>query len=142
MIQSPIGRFFFDNHWNLGFIDSIEDVMEGRPYRVHWMKHHYRNRWFADPFILSVTEDRIFVLVEEFLDSIKRGRISLLEIQKEDYSLQNITPCLELPTHLSFPAILRDGNRIWVYPENSASDCLSMYELSQENKFPSTEVTM
>lgn len=134
MIQSPIGRFFFDNRWNLGFIDSLEDVMECRPYSVHWMKHYYRNRWFADPFILRVTNDKIYVLVEEFLDSIQRGRISLLEVCKRDYSLLKITPCLELPTHLSFPAILRDGNRIWVYPENSAAGSLSMYELSQENK--------
>lgn len=140
MIQSPIGRFFFDNRWNLGFIDSIDDVMENKPYRVHWMKHSYNNRWFADPFILSVSEDKIFVLVEEFLDSIQRGRISLLEIRKKDYSLQKITPCLELPTHLSFPAILRTKEGVLVYPENSESGNLSLYKLSNEGLLTSAKV--
>lgn len=140
MIQSSIGRFFFDNRWNLGFIDSIDDVMGNKPYSVHWMKHSYKNRWFADPFILSVSEDKIFVLVEEFLDSIKRGRISLLEVLKKDYSLQKITPCLELPTHLSFPAILRTEEGVFVYPENSESGKLSLYKLSEDGQLISPKV--
>ncbi len=140
MIQSSIGRFFFDNRWNLGFIDSIDDVMENKPYSVHWMKHSYKNRWFADPFILSVSEDKIFVFVEEFLDSIKRGRISLLEVLKKDYSLQKITPCLELPTHLSFPAILRTEEGVFVYPENSESGKLSLYKLSEDGQLISPKV--
>ena len=41
----------------------------------------YKNEgWFADPFILDVTKREIIVLVEEWYDSIQRGRISKLTI--------------------------------------------------------------
>mgnify|MGYP000211195583 CR=1 FL=1 len=34
---------------------------------VHWLKHKYRDRMFADPFILKETDDTLEILAEEAL---------------------------------------------------------------------------
>jgi hypothetical protein len=59
--------------YNIGFVDgSLESIIAGEPMKVNWMKHSYKDRWFADPFILDVTDDEIIVLVEEWYDPIDR----------------------------------------------------------------------
>lgn len=97
------------------------------------MKHNYKDRWFADPFILKVTNDEIIVLVEEFYDPIHRGRISKLTIDKQTYELKKIDVILELNSHLSFPAIFRKDDKIYIYPENSAEGHLVIYEFDEKD---------
>lgn len=121
-------QYIYDNHWTLGFIEApVEDVVLGMPYPVYWMDNPYKDRWFADPFILDATESEIVVLVEEFYDPIRRGRISKLIIDRHSYSLKEIIPILELSTHLSFPAIRRVGGGIYIYPENGNASTLKLY---------------
>ncbi len=115
--------------YNIGFIDgNIDSIIKGEPIKVNWLKHTYKDRWFADPFILDVTESEIFVLVEEWYDPINRGRISKLIIDKQTLCLKEITVLLELDTHLSFPAIIRKGKDIYIYPENSEANKLTEYK--------------
>ena len=115
--------------YNIGFIDgNIDSIIKGEPIKVNWLKHTYKDRWFADPFILDVTESEIFVLVEEWYDPINRGRISKLIIDKQTLCLKEITVLLELDTHLSFPAIIRKGKDIYIYPENSEANKLKEYK--------------
>ena len=75
-----------------------------------------------------MTESEIFVLVEEWYDPINRGRISKLIIDKQTLCLKEITVLLELDTHLSFPAIIRKGKDIYIYPENSEANKLTEYK--------------
>lgn len=86
------------------------------------------DRWFADPFILDVTENHIYVLVEELSHRTNKGRIAKLTIDKLSYKLLDVKIILELPTHLSFPAIYRRGDAVFVYPENSASGKSIIYQ--------------
>lgn len=125
-----IRRFATSNKWNVGFIEnSLEEILDGKtPLNIKWMKHNCKHSWFADPFILSADENYIYVLVEEFYDPINRGRISKLTIDNESYVLKRIDVVLELPSHLSFPAIKRVGEKVYIYPENSASGKLILYE--------------
>ena len=92
------------------------------------MKHSYRDRWFADPFILDVNDSEIILLAEEVEDKMQQGVISKLVIDRASYVLKSKKTILELPTHLSFPVIMREGNKILVYPESGASGKLTMYE--------------
>ena len=115
--------------WNIGFVENnLHEVMKGEALRVNWLKHNCKNSWFADPFILEVTDDEIYVLVEEFCKSIQRGRISRLIVDKKTYELKQLDVVLELPTHLSFPAIIRKDDGIYIYPENGKSGKLSLYQ--------------
>ena len=120
--------------YNIGFIDgSMQSVMEGDPLHVNWLKHKFKDRWFADPFILDITDNGIEVLVEEWYDPIQRGRISKLLIDKQSFELKKLDVVLDEGTHLSFPAIERDGQDIYIYPENSITGKLEYYKYNEKN---------
>ena len=119
--------------WEIGFLDNtLEGIVKGEPLRVNWVQLPFKDRWFADPFILDVTDDEIIVLGEEFADNVLRGRLGKMVIDRKSYSLKSWKIILDLPTHLSFPAIIRKNGKIYLYPENSASGKLTIYEYNQQ----------
>lgn len=120
--------------YNIGFVDgSLESIIAGEPMKVNWMKHSYKERWFADPFILDVTDDEIIVLVEEWYDSIQRGRISKLIVDKSSYELKQLKVMIDEGFHLSFPAITRKEDGIYIQPESSVSSQLVEYKYNSES---------
>lgn len=115
--------------WVIGFVNNpLQDIVSGTELNIQWMKHKYVDRWFADPFILDVTESQIILLVEELKYSDNKGVISKITVDRDSCSLVDRRTILELPTHLSFPAIIRDGDKIYIYPESSATGKLLLYE--------------
>lgn len=60
-------RLICNQNWNIGFCDLTPDafISSGKLGRVAWMKNPYKDRWFADPFLLDVTDDSITIFVEE-----------------------------------------------------------------------------
>ena len=135
-LKDRLIHYIKDTKYNIGFIDGdLKDIIEGiQPIKVNWLNHPYKDRWFADPFILDVTDNEIWVLVEEWYDPINRGRISKLIIDKQTYKLKDILVLLELETHLSFPAIRRAQDGIYVYPENSVTGKLTEYKYIPEKE--------
>lgn len=124
-----IYKQYTENGWCIGFIDnSLEEVISGKELTYKWVKLPFRNRWFADPFILDVTEIEIILLCEEFDFMIRRGRIAKVVIDRHNFSLKSWKIILDLSTHLSFPAIIRKNGAIYVYPENSESGSSTIYE--------------
>lgn len=136
MNKMVLSRFFLQHSWNIGFIEEpMESILSGNgDLNIQWMKHGYTDRWFADPFILEVDEENIYVLVEDFLRSKDKAHISLLTVARKDYQLKKLEVVLEESTHLSFPIYFRDGNKIIIYPENGASGSLKMYEFDAEKR--------
>lgn len=129
-----IGKYRNNQNWNIGFCEiSPAELIKRKhlPY-VHWLKHDFRDRFFADPFILKHDAESIYILVEEMKFHTK-GVISLLIVDRHSYKLCGRKVLLERDTHLSYPAIYRQGNKIYVYPENYSSGQLSLYELDMEN---------
>ncbi len=125
-------------NYNIGFIqtDSIENLIKGEKNDLYitWVNRGaYNKGWIADPFILSVDEDDIIVLVEEWVDELSRGRLSKLTIDKSDYRVKSVKPILESQTHLSFPNIWRENDKVYVYPENYQSGGLYIYEYDYMN---------
>lgn len=120
--------------WNIGFIlNDIEDIFRGNPLQIRWINHTCEQSWFADPFILDVTDTEIYLLVEEFYKPFQRGRITRLVIDRNTFNLKKKDVVLELSTHLSFPAIIRGEDGIYIYPENSESGELNMYRYLPES---------
>jgi len=118
-----------DTKYNIGFIDGdLESILNGEPIKINWLKHSYKDRWFADPFVLDITDKEIIVLVEEWYDPIQRGRISKLTIDKHTYRLTNLKVMIEADHHLSFPAIERKSDGIYIHPESSSIDKLETYK--------------
>lgn len=131
-----ISKLFY-NTWNIGFIEkSVEDIVSGEEttFPVHWVKHNYKDRFFADPFLLSVEDRFLKVLVEEFPYYHKKGVISLLTVDRKNYQLVDRKVILKQPFHLSYPFIFRnpDGSVKWVAPEASQSGNLHRYQMNPQ----------
>lgn len=121
-------KYLNNQNWNIGFAEltPAELIAAGRLPKVRWMIHHYRDRFFADPFILDADDDTITVLVEEFIFGGK-GTIVRLDIDRKTMHLIRRTEILKLDTHLSYPYIIRNGDSVVVMPENSESGVLTKY---------------
>lgn len=120
--------------WALGFVrGGLPSIMDGEHFECDWVKMP-KGRWFADPFILDVTDDEILLLVEDYAYATKKGVISLLHIDRATMEITSHKVLLELPTHLSFPAIWRKDDHIYVYPESAKSGKLDLYEYDAEKE--------
>ena len=128
-------RLLYSHNWNIGFIEQTPDeLLRNKSLKpVKWLKHPYRDRWFADPFILKVTEDEIVVFVEECQIENPKGILCELVVDRRTMRLKSRYVLLEKETHLSYPAIVRYEGKIYVYPENGASGQLNMYEYDEVN---------
>lgn len=116
------------SYWCPSFLNTKFDLLhENELHDLTDLRHQYDYKWFADPFILDVTEKEIILLVEECDINYSRGRIAKLVLNKQTKELVSMKILLDLPTHLSFPAIYRADSNFYVYPENSAAGCLTMY---------------
>ena len=106
------------------------------------MKHNIQESWFADPFLLDVTDSCFIVLAEEFTKRLNKGRISKLIIDRHTYKLEKVEVVKELSTHMSFPVIIREpwfierekvdteekGKFFYIMPENGESGKLKIYK--------------
>lgn len=122
------------HRWALGFVrGGMDAVMNESNLSVDWVKMP-KDRWYADPFILEVSDDEIQLLVEDYPYATRKGMISLLKIDRSTMEIKSRKTLLELPTHLSFPCILRENGHIYVYPESANSGRLDMYEYHPETE--------
>ena len=68
-----IYRKFTNWRWEIGFVDnSFTGLVNGEPLKVHWVELPFRDRWFADPYILDYNDEEIIVLGEEYSDELLR----------------------------------------------------------------------
>lgn len=125
----------YSQYWNIGFCDcSATDILASKQLpAVQWMNHPYKDRWYADPFILEVRNDEIIVFVEECSINNSKGIICELVLDRSSCRLKQRFVLLELDTHLSYPAIYRENGKVYVCPENSAAGKLNIYEYDKEN---------
>ena len=128
-------RIQYSQNWNIGFCEQTpkELICGKRLMPVKWMRHPYRDRWFADPFIFHVSDYDITVFVEECLIEHPKGIICELIIDRKTLQLKQRYVLLELDSHLSYPAIIHHEGKVYVYPENGASGRLNIYEYDAEN---------
>ena len=117
-----------ETEWNIAVVDnSLESIVKGEPLRYKMMKYKNKDAWYADPFVLDVNDSEIIILAEEMLFSLGHARISKLVIDRRSMTLKDVIPLLTLSTHLSYPAIIREGKDIFVYPESGYSGKLTRY---------------
>lgn len=137
-----INEYIKATKYNIGFVDGdVRDIVSGKPLKVNWLKHSYKDRWFADPFILDVTDDEIIVLVEEWYDPIQRGRISKLVVDKRTFQLKGLKVMIDEGFHLSFPAITRKADGIYIQPECGKTRGLVEYKYNvQQDTFEKQKV--
>ncbi|OWV21577.1 hypothetical protein B7982_10715 [Fibrobacter sp. UWB2] len=130
MKLKQIKRLLEESEWKLGILlNGFDDLKENR---VKWISNGiYKNKWFADPFILDFDDKQVKLLVEEFDYSIHRGRIAKLVIDRESWTITDSKIILDLKTHLSFPMIWRENEHVYVCPENYQSGGWNLYEYKE-----------
>ena len=117
------------HRWELAFLDSsLADVIDGKEFTVNYVRCPFHGRWYADPFILDYNDEEIILLVEDYSDSDRKGKISKLVVDRQSMALKDVKVILEQDTHLSFPAIIRKDGKVFIYPENSEAKTLDLYE--------------
>ena len=120
--------------YNIGFIENVNGLatQEDINKRIHWIDWgSYKEGWFADPIIYSANDNEIVAFVEEYVYAKHKGRLSELVIDRSTYKLKQVTPLLDLDTHLSFPIYCKQNGKTYVYPENSQSGQLKIYEYDE-----------
>ena len=131
--KQRIRSIVIGQRWTLGFTEEpIDKIIDGCSLNIHYLKGQPKDRWYADPFILKHDNEKIILLVEEYLYKTRLGRIAQLTISRKDYSLISDEVVLELDSHLSFPAIKRVGENVYIYPENANGLGLALYEYNSE----------
>lgn len=99
--------------WNIGFIEKdVKTLLVNNKYNIVWLKHHYHDRFFADPFLLEENDNRLYILAEEYLFSEGKGRIVKLCVDKRTKELIDNKRLIETNYHLSYPFVY--GNEIIV----------------------------
>lgn len=126
--------------WDIAFIDCSDDILSKSLKELHprVVRNPYKDKWFADPFILAVDDGFITLLAEEFDKHVGRGRIAELKIEKKTNTIVDCHIVLDLPTHLSFPAIYRRDSVVYVHPENwhSGKSVLYTYDSVKKQLIP------
>ena len=114
--------------WQIGIVEnSLEGIVNGEELRVQWPANPFHDRWFADPFVLSVNGNEVTLLVEDYRYKDDRGRISRIIVDMERNSIVSCKTILD-GGHYSFPAILRKEGKVYFYPEQSRQGKLELFE--------------
>lgn len=130
-----VTKYINRSNWNIGFVDISPEhlIYKAKLGEIQWMKHPYKDRFFADPFIVKISDKYIILLAEEMLFDETKGRIVELIVDKKTKRLCDRFLLLETDSHLSYPAYIRENGKMYVYPENGMSGTLKIYELDEDN---------
>lgn len=125
IIPSPCAGAYHIGFINTELINKTTDWYKN----VVWIDTNgfEKDGWFADPFFYCVDDNEIVLLAEQLYNPINRGRLVKMTIDRQ-YKLLSVDPILTLDTHLSFPNIWREKNKIYVYPENYQGGALAIWE--------------
>lgn len=121
--------------WNIGVVEQdISTLMEDGKLPIRWMRHAYRDCWFADPFLLGEDERHYEILVEEMQERKGKGVISLLTVEKSTMNLLERRVVLEEDGHLSFPYIYKKGGKTFLLPEKGRAGAWDLYQYDEGEK--------
>lgn len=125
-----LGRRLKRERWSIGIADQpVEAVIrERRLAPLRWISGQPDDRFYADPFPLREEGGRLDVLVECAPYAVARGRLALIAVDGER-RLVSETDALDMPHHLSYPFILREGDATFVLPESWEADRLSAFRV-------------
>ena len=133
MFQWFVNRFIRPR-WQIGILKTpLEQVVSGAELKYRWMANPFYDRWFADPFILSVDKNEVTLLVEDYRYKDNKGRISRIIVDMDRMAIVSCKTLLD-NHHYSFPAILRKDGNIYIYPEQSREGKLDLFEYDANKK--------
>ena len=123
-----IPKFLRIGYWNVGVIKSpIGDIMKSESVNIRWMKHKYKDRFFADPFLFKADPDYYYIFAEEYEFVKKKGIIVLLKINRSTMQLEDKHTVIDDDFHLSYPFPEDD----YIIAENYKSGALHKFTIDK-----------
>lgn len=115
--------------YNIGIIEnSAENIVKtDADVTIRWVKHKYKDRFFADPFLYAVDDDCYYILAEEFPFYSNKGVISLLTVNRRSMKLQDKKTVIEEDVHLSYPFVYHGE----IIPESFRCGAVKSYKLDR-----------
>ncbi len=83
------------------------------------------NEYWADPFLFEY-QDKTFAFFENWEYSREKGKISVGMIK--DDQITNVSDCLDLDYHLSYPFVFEHENQIFMIPETGQKKRLEIWK--------------
>lgn len=121
-ISTMVLKKFLIQTYNIGIIKKpVKQVVQHgiTAGDITWLNHSYKDRYFADPFLIEEDDNYYYILVEEYIFWEEKGKITLLTIEKDSFTLVDKKVIIEEQTHLSFPFCSFRGDTI--IPESVVS---------------------
>lgn len=116
--------------YNIGIIEkSASDIINtDNDIKIRWVKHKYKDRFFADPFLYKVDDDYYYILAEEFPYYTNKGVISMLTVDRRSMKLKKRKTVIEEDVHLSYPFVYIGE----IIPESFRCNKVNSYKLNDE----------
>lgn len=134
MFQKRYFNRFVRPRWRIGILETpLEGLVKGDELHIRWVVNPFHDRWFADPFVLSVDKNEVTLLVEDYRYKDNKGRISRIIVDMDRMAIVSCKTLLD-NHHYSFPAILRKEGKIYVYPEQSREGKVELFEYDEEKE--------
>lgn len=122
-IKESVQRILTLDQWFLSF-SLDQDIADGAAGFVRLQPP--KGVFWADPHIVQ-KDARFFIFVEEFLETHRKGHISVIEMD----ALGECKPpvrILEKDYHLSYPFVFEWGGKFYMIPESRANRTIDLYE--------------
>ncbi|MBV9199622.1 MAG: hypothetical protein JOY83_07790 [Alphaproteobacteria bacterium] len=85
--------------------------------------------FYADPFLIA-RDGQLWLFFEDFLYSEQRGRICCAPVAS-DLSVGAPAVCLELPYHVSYPAVFHHDGEVFMIPESAQNGCVELWRATE-----------
>jgi len=134
-ISKIIDKLYF-KQWSIGLCKGdIKDVIRNKTFdqNIYWLPLESFNHFQADPFLLRLEDGKLSIFHEDFAFDDAYGKISLMETD-DNFKLVSHKTLLDTKSHLSYPFIFTEENRIFIFPEAAHSGKLSCYEYNPVNQ--------
>jgi len=132
--REALRRVRFRNaHWRVGYrFIGGPGIAETGELGTGWRQvPDDGSHFYADPFPFE-WQGRHFIFVEDYPHATGKALISVVEIDTAGMPSAPV-PVLEEPFHLSYPQIFARDGAVWMLPEASASNRLTLY---RAERFP------
>jgi hypothetical protein len=120
--------------WGIGFTHgSIEEVIQQQkiPGKITWLPLKNSLHFIADPFIFRNLRGNINLLFEDF--SIEKDGILVLNELSADYKILQEKVIWKTSSHLSYPLVWKEGEKIYIIPESHQQNKVSCFEYNEAN---------
>jgi hypothetical protein len=113
--------------------DQIENIIRNKTFdpEIKWLPLRSFRKFQADPFIVSLEDESINIVLEEFAYKDHYARIALLTLDKS-FGKIGYKNLLDTKSHISYPFVFSENDKIYLFPEAKRSGKLSCYEFHPE----------